>query len=515
MKKIYEAYGDDKEGFLDCDNDYRAFHKARIKDMGVYDLLMLTKVDLIPQDGKLEARWCINGILEDDKKDIIICEPFVNQMDNGIKNISSNNTQFNEKIELSKKSIVLMTTTRYEELCKNKETKKQLRKMNVRLYEGKEILAVKMLMQDKGYLYFDIDENGYIEDKEEHPDRINLIHLLNEGLETMDKQVKSAKQIEKVDNRIRIKRPDVQTKIQITDGNVSKDCQMITGLTKEVEGEISLDKDLYASTDIGKIRENQEDAVLLMHDKENPNFKMMVVADGMGGWSSGKVASNEIIKNLKDWFENLTDSQKNYYNTSLQGLEKDLKKKIEFDLQIAVENATWQCGGTTLVCALIGENDTLVANIGDSRAYIAKKGKLIQLSREDTEAQLHLEKGKLPTKEAARFDVESNMLTQALGMERRMLIEPYTKIIKNSDYDLLMLFTDGVTDCLSDDDIVAVCRTTNKRELARKIVEKAIRHDSFAPEEYSDYCNLNAYISGGKDNATAAVYAPEKDEEER
>ena len=88
--------------------------------------------------------------------------------------------------------------------------------------------------------------------------------------------------------------------------------------------------------------------------------------------------------------------------------------------------------------------------------------------------------------------------------------EPHTCIIRNSDYDLLLLFSDGVTDCLSDDDIVAVCKKSNRSELAKKIVEKAIRHDSIVPEEYINYTELNTYIPGGKDNTTAAIYVPKK-----
>ena len=159
----------------------------------------------------------------------------------------------------------------------------------------------------------------------------------------------------------------------------------------------------------------------------------------------------------------------------------------------------------------MGEKDTLIANIGDSRAYIINDGKLKQVSREDTVAQQNLEKGYTPNKEASRFDQRSNEITQCIGMDRKDLNHPHIEIIDNKDYDMLVLFSDGVTDCLSDEDIAIVCRNSDRKDFAKKIVEKAIRHDSIRPEEYANYDNLNSYIPGGKDNTTAVAYVPEKE----
>jgi len=122
-----------------------------------------------------------------------------------------------------------------------------------------------------------------------------------------------------------------------------------------------------------------------------------------------------------------------------------------------------------------------------------------------------LQEGKTPTKEASRFDEESNILLQCLGMDRRNLNKPNIEILPNNEYDMLLLFTDGVTDCLSDEDIAVVCRTTDKKLLSQKIVEKALSHDSVKPEEYSDYTHLKHYIPGGKDNSTAVVIISERD----
>ena len=64
--------------------------------------------------------------------------------------------------------------------------------------------------------------------------------------------------------------------------------------------------------------------MLLIRDKNNPDFKMMVVADGMGGHKSGEIASNEIVERLKDWFLNLSDEQKACYETSVENLKNEV-----------------------------------------------------------------------------------------------------------------------------------------------------------------------------------------------
>ena len=507
MLKVYEANSEEKERILDSYIDSVSYDKARINDITEDDLMLITRVKNLPSDRKINAIWSLNGIdpKTKDLGEILIFEPFKRQMETKRLSVGPNNTRFVSGIELSDKAIVLMPVGKYDELMENEKSRKILNEYNVRLYEGEENLATKMLMFDKGFFQVDVDEDGYVEDEEKHLDKIRFIRALAYYEDLISEQNLVLKLSKPVKMKGKGKSIYKQT------GNY----RMITGMTVDKEGDIDLDEEMHATTDIGKTRENQEDAVLLIKNEKNPDFKMMVVADGMGGREFGEVASDIIINKLKDWFEGLSRKQSELYYKDVKNSKEDLIDKIELDVQSAVSYGTWRHGGSTLVCALIGKENTLVLNVGDSRAYIAKDGKLKQLSREDTKTQIILEQGEIPSKESSRFDKESNVLLQSIGMDRNQLMHPHTEIIKNTDYDLLLLFTDGVTDCLSDEDIIAVCRNSDKTEIANKIVGKAIRHDSIAPEEYSDYSRLSAYIPGGKDNTTAAVYAPNKRKGER
>ena len=498
MKKIYEAKGREKLEQIEIDNDYRA-HQRQVfaeNDIGIEDLVLVGKVKEFPASCRVDINWSLNGLPKKEGEYIII-EPLKEHINN-VKKLNEVNTIFKEEIELSDRAIVLMPLEKYNTL----NMKTELDKTNIRLYEGDEEYALEMLFFDKKYIYLKISENGYILDEKNHDESINYAIVLSDKIKEINKNLQRY-----VTSQSKYKR----TILGYKENSTNENYKIISGLTKKVEGCIELDEDLYAATDIGKRRETQEDAVLIIKDKENPKFKMIAVVDGVGGKEFGDIASDTAINKLKEWFENLTDEQKKCFYKGVAGLKIDLQNKIERDIQIEVEYEARHLGCTTLVCAIVGEKDTLIANIGDSRAYLIKNGKLKQISREDTVAQKNLEKGYTPSKEAARFDDKSNIITQCIGMSRKDLNHPHIDIIDNKDYDMLVLFSDGVTDCLSDEDIAIVCKNSDRKDFAKEIVEKAIRHDSMCPEKYGDYNNLNPYIPGGKDNTTAAVYAPERE----
>lgn len=510
MKKIYEA-DLKKLDIIDCDNDLKAFERARqdtFNKVGAEDLVIVTRLKEFPEDGVIDETWCLNGILPSEEKKIIVMDPLVEHIDT-VNHINELETKFDKPItKLSPFSTILMPVSMYKEEYEKYK--------NIRLYEGDEELAIKMVFADRGDIYLKLGEEGYFFEGNDHIDAVGFADLLKERIDALNEcastvygMVHQKSAIYMYDHKL----PPIIKNPELNEDNHSK---KITGLTQNVEGEISLD-DTYASTDIGKHRVNQEDGVLLIKNKKHPDIKMMCVADGMGGGSKGELASNIAINTLKAWFENLTDEDRENIRNNISELSGAINKLILKDIQEKIEQGTNEMGGTTLVCALIGPTETLITNIGDSRAYITRDGHLVQVSREDTEVDEKFKEGKLPSKEAERYHQEASIVTQAIGMKRRQLITPNNVVLKNQDYDMVLLFTDGVTDCLSEDDIAAVCRNTDKKELAKKIVESAIRHDSIIPEELEEYRKLDSYINGGKDNATAAVYAPEgkNKEEER
>ena len=290
--------------------------------------------------------------------------------------------------------------------------------------------------------------------------------------------------------------------------NVRRLCGMITGYTspdrdpelppKKTEGDINIGTDLSASTRIGKIRNNQEDAVLIMKHKTNRKYKMMVVADGVGGNENGERASYICVNEIREWFSTLEEDD--FKNEKF--LIRQLVRRL--DLINSKINELKDGSATTFVCALVADRNTYIVNIGDSRAYVIDGKKFIQKSMDDSWAQEYYNNGAIETKDDMRFSKVSGQITNSLG-GGRVNVTPNIDWVDNNKYDAILLFSDGVTDCLSDDQIFAITKWTSPRYIAQKIVKKALKTTSRRARKETDVVSFYDEIPAGKDNTTAAV----------
>ena len=275
--------------------------------------------------------------------------------------------------------------------------------------------------------------------------------------------------------------------------------EMITGLTHNKEGSLSIGN-MSASTSIGKKRHNQEDAVLLKEHPQNPNFKILVVADGMGGGVSGEYVSNYTVEQISKWFENLPV----VYYRDADRVELALQEKIQQISDVMAEKYRGNAG-STFVGGIVCETDTVISNVGDSRAYIYsdRTKDLTQVSEDESLVEALYKMGEIKTRDDMRFHKGSNGIFQYIGKLGR--IDPKTKKIPNHSYDKLILVSDGVSDCLSDKDILTITARTPRNKLAQMLVQGALDKISYARPELSreDY---HSKIDGGKDNTTAAVF---------
>ena len=275
-------------------------------------------------------------------------------------------------------------------------------------------------------------------------------------------------------------------------------CKMFGGYEfQEIEGDAHVGN-MHASTRIGNVRENQEDAVLIMQhpDPVIDDFKMMVVADGMGGMSNGEVASSLIIKEMKAWFEKL---DVDYYSYS-KNLTEELRAAIQdVNRKMWKKNIDeYQESGSTIVVAVTCQNITIVANVGDSRAYIIENQGISQITDDDSPVYYLWKQGKIKEKDDIRFHKESNLITQFMGIDEEVV--PQIAGVKRSIP--VILCSDGVSDCLSDDEILSTAQVTDGNELAKALVMKALSTESKAREGLG--AKYNKLIPAGKDNATVA-----------
>ena len=196
-------------------------------------------------------------------------------------------------------------------------------------------------------------------------------------------------------------------------------------------------------TDIGLIRDKNEDAAIVMTHPKNKNIKLMLVADGMGGKEYGEIAANYVLNSITKWFQNkdekiLNDTKKveDLLSKYIKTINTNLIKKYGEDKL-----------GTTLTLALINQKETLIMNIGDSRAYIYLNKQLIQVTDDDSDVWLYHKYAGVK-KDDLRYFVNNNIISACIGICNELC--KISSITINNDYDILLLFTDGVTDIITD-----------------------------------------------------------------
>jgi len=195
----------------------------------------------------------------------------------------------------------------------------------------------------------------------------------------------------------------------------------------------------FCLSDIGRVRKHNEDSSGIIY---GANFIIMAVFDGMGGHKKGEVASKLALDTLKKDFGNINEPK-----LSITKAKKLLKQcLLDANAAIYTKSSTVKmCEGmgTTAVVAMILENDTIIANIGDSRAYILKpkRKRIKMLTTDQSYVEMLYETGQISKSKMSTHPYK-NILTNALGITDKMHCD--IKIYKN-DYKNLLLCSDGLT----------------------------------------------------------------------
>lgn len=225
-----------------------------------------------------------------------------------------------------------------------------------------------------------------------------------------------------------------------------------------------------AKTDVGLKRDNNEDNLYArIYDEDTALF---VVADGLGGYSSGEVASKVAVNNIRDNFElnldNLKKSDEDDVKKFFKQLIKITNEKI-YSMQMA--NPQYKGMGTTIV--LVGKVNGKIyyESIGDSRLYYIDELKqtIEQVTVDDTYVNELLRKNLIKKSEAATHP-QKHVLTKALGIFNKIEVQ-VDIFIRDKGY--LILCSDGLTNMLTNEDILQTVELTNFDQLADTFIDKA------------------------------------------
>jgi protein phosphatase len=256
---------------------------------------------------------------------------------------------------------------------------------------------------------------------------------------------------------------------------------------------------LFARTDVGQIREHNEDNFLvadltrksrgLLESNRTAvvgaHGSLFAVCDGMGGAAAGEIASQLAVDIL---YERMVEGLQEGHPLSRDELARRLVRGIEAAglriFQEAKLDRTRRGMGTTVTAAALVDDYLFFAQVGDSRAYILRHGQLVQLTRDQSLVNQLIEAGQLTEEEAETFE-HNNIILQALGTADTVQVDLTFCELRRGD--ALLLCSDGLSGMVRFDDIREVLRTT--------------------PEPI-DACKLlteRANQAGGHDNITVIV----------
>ena len=221
-----------------------------------------------------------------------------------------------------------------------------------------------------------------------------------------------------------------------------------------------------AATDIGQVREGNEDSYLLLDP-------LYAVADGMGGHRGGEVASSLALQTVQELFERREGS----LAEQVQEANHAVFERSQADREVAGM-------GTTLTAALVQGGSARIAHVGDSRAYLFRGGELHLLTEDHTLVHRMVQEGEITAEEADTHPHRS-ILTRALGVDDVLQVDE--GVVELRAGDRLLLCTDGLTAMMSDAEIRAVLKESRDPNGA---VERLVRA---------------ANRAGGIDNITTVI----------
>lgn len=210
-----------------------------------------------------------------------------------------------------------------------------------------------------------------------------------------------------------------------------------------------------SATDIGRVRERNEDSVLV-------DPPLYVVADGMGGHRGGQVASQVALETM----ETLATEGRSSLAEHVRKANRAVWDRSEEDEQLSGM-------GTTLTAARIEGASALIAHVGDSRAYMLRDGALRQLTTDHTLVARMVKSGEI-TEAEADVHPHKNVLTRALGTDQEVEVDEDS--IALEDGDRLLLCSDGLTGMVTEDQIQAILENSDQpQQAADRLVKAANR----------------------------------------
>lgn len=232
---------------------------------------------------------------------------------------------------------------------------------------------------------------------------------------------------------------------------------------------IAIDYRAVALTDVGSVRDNNEDHLVFIRPFDLKTRAshgcLALVADGMGGYSYGELASKMATDIIS----------RNYFDASpniVSALRKSFEKANKAIYQRAARDSRFKGMGTTCTGVVLLENEIYLGHVGDSRAYLLKGDKVIQLSNDHTLVQHLLDTGQI-TQEESLSHPQRNVVTRAMGTSPRLQADFLKHKLRFEIGDRLVICSDGLYEYVQEDELKQMLANKKLNQASQSLIDLA------------------------------------------
>jgi serine/threonine protein phosphatase PrpC len=236
-------------------------------------------------------------------------------------------------------------------------------------------------------------------------------------------------------------------------------------------------------SDIGRVRHLNEDQSWV--GQLDGGITLAVVADGMGGHQAGDVASQKAVDAFLGMLEQSPAKPEMTVQEGKMLIRQAIAQANEAVFELASRNEKYHNMGTTIVAALVKNDNAIIGHVGDSRAYKISGGVITQLTSDHTLVNELLRSGQLSEEEAAHHP-RRNVLTRAVGTDAQVDID--VQAVQWTSSDMLLLCSDGLSNMVSEQDML-----------------QTVMSQQMGLEAKADHLIQLALHAGGDDNITVVI----------
>lgn len=236
----------------------------------------------------------------------------------------------------------------------------------------------------------------------------------------------------------------------------------------------------YARTDKGNVRENNEDYFYISNSLDE--VQLYLLADGMGGYNGGEIASKLAVQTAKNYIENNFKDIEKDKDSIIQLLGSSMEYANMVVYEKSKETPELQGMGTTLEICLIYNNKAYIGHVGDSRIYRVRKQFIRKLTQDHSYVQKLVKEGTI-TKEQAEHHPQKNMLMKALGCNA--FVEPDVMVKGFLKDDIIIMCSDGLSNLVDQETIY---------EIASKNIEQGTKDLVQLAKDRGGYDNITVVI---------------------